>query len=341
VHNADWQNPAVACVGAVAQALGASDAASAQALQALGSFDADAMANKLMGDTLYVNPITLGYAWQKGWIPLGLDSLMRAMELNGVAVDNNKAAFAWGRRAAHDIESVNKLLNPGQVIEFKKRDSLDDVISYRAEFLVGYQNAAYAERYKAFVSEVKAKELAVMGPTKASPLSEAVAKGLFKLMAYKDEYEVARLHTDATFHSKIASQFEGDYKLHFHLAPPLTGERNEKGELRKKVYGPSMLTGFKLLAKLKGLRGTAWDVFGRTDERKTERALISEYEACVRELLQSLSPTNHVAAVEIARIPELIKGYGHVKHKNLAVARTKWDGLMTAWRQPASGQKAA
>ena len=341
VHNADWQNPAVACVGAVAQALGASDAASAQALQALGSFDADAMANKLMGDTLYVNPITLGYAWQRGWIPLGLDSLMRAMELNGVAVDNNKAAFAWGRRAAHDIESVNKLLNPGQVIEFKKRDSLDDVISYRAEFLGGYQNAAYAERYKAFVSEVKAKELAVMGPTKASPLSEAVAKGLFKLMAYKDEYEVARLHTDTAFHSKIASQLEGDYKLHFHLAPPLTGERNEKGELRKKAYGPAMLTGFKLLAKLKGLRGTEWDVFGRTDERKTERALITEYETCVRELLQGLSPANHAAAVEIARIPELIKGYGHVKHKHLTAARIKWDALLTAWRTPGGQQKAA
>jgi indolepyruvate ferredoxin oxidoreductase len=342
VHNADWQNPAVACVGAVALALGASDATSAQALKALGSFDADAMAKTLMGDTLYVNPITLGYAWQKGWIPLGLDALMRAMELNGVAVDNNKAAFAWGRRAAHDIEAVKALINPGQVVAFKKRDTLEDLVAYRAEFLVGYQNAAYAERYKAFVDKVKAKETAVTGDGKSLLLSESVAKSLFKLMAYKDEYEVARLHTDAAFHSRIASLFEGDFKLHFHLAPPLTGQRNEKGELRKKVYGPAMLTGFKLLAKLKGLRGTAWDVFGRSEERKTERALIAEYESCIDELLQGLNATNLQAAVEIARIPELIKGYGHVKHKHLTIARSKWGILMSAWRNPQSqAQKAA
>ncbi|MEO6032948.1 MAG: DUF6537 domain-containing protein, partial [Burkholderiaceae bacterium] len=172
-------------------------------------------------------------------------------------------------------------------------------------------------------------------------LSEAVARYLFKLMAYKDEYEVARLQSDPKFLAGIAAQFEGDYKLNYHLAPPLTAKRNEKGELIKQQFGPLMLTGFKVLTKLKGLRGTPFDVFGRSAERKGERALIDEYRASVDELLGSLSGENLALATEIARIPEEIRGYGHVKERHLAAARPKWAALMTQWRTAPQQQRAA
>ena len=170
-----------------------------------------------------------------------------------------------------------------------------------------------------------------------------MARYLFKLMAYKDEYEVARLHTDRGFLDKVNAMFEGNFKLNYHLAPPLTASKNDKGELQKKKFGPWMLTGFKLLARLKGLRGTPMDVFGRSEERKMERALIDEYKASIDELLAGLSADNHAIALEIARIPELIKGYGHVKARHLAAARPQWAALMQSFRHtaPASGQPAA
>jgi indolepyruvate ferredoxin oxidoreductase len=164
-------------------------------------------------------------------------------------------------------------------------------------------------------------------------LTEAVARNLFKLMAYKDEYEVARLHSDPAFHAKLAAQFEGDFKLHVHLAPPLIAKKNAKGELIKQRFGPLMFTGFKLLAKFKGLRGTALDVFGRTEERRTERALIGEYRASVEELIRGLDAGNHALALDIARIPEQIKGFGHVKERHLAAARARWTGLAAQWRE--------
>ena len=327
VKNAGWQNPAEQCATDVARAVGA---------DGLGMFDADAVAGKLMGDTLYINPMLLGYAWQKGWVPLSHASLMRAIELNNVQVENNKTAFMWGRQAAHDFSRVEKLLgNAGgaQVIEFKKRETLDSIITRRVAFLTDYQNAAYADTYRAFVAQVQQAESALNKTT----LSEAVARYLFKLMAYKDEYEVARLQSDPAFLKRIADQFEGDYTLNYHLAPPLSASRNEKGELVKKKYGPSMLGKFKLLAKMKGLRGTALDIFGKTEERQTERALIQQYRASIEEVLKTLSADNHATAVEIARIPEQIKGYGHVKERNLAAARTRWAELMQAYRQPSAG----
>jgi indolepyruvate ferredoxin oxidoreductase len=298
-------------------------------------FDADAVASQLMGDTLYVNPMLLGYAWQKGWVPLRRESLLRAMELNNVQVENNKAAFEWGRQAAHDFARVQKLLTGAggaQVIEFKKRETLESIIARRVEFLTGYQNAAYAQTYRDFVAKVQQEE-AKLGKT---ALSEAVARYLFKLMAYKDEYEVARLHSDPAFLKRIDDMFEGDYTLNYHLAPPMTADRNEKGELIKKKYGPSMLRNFKLLAKLKGLRGGAFDVFGKTEERQTERALIQQYRASIEEVLRSLNADNHATAVEIARIPEQIKGYGHVKERNLKPARERWNALMAQYRDPAA-----
>jgi indolepyruvate ferredoxin oxidoreductase len=328
VTNANWVNPAEACTAEVVKAVG---------VDGVGIFDADAASTRLLGDSIFTNPMMLGYAWQKGWIPLGYASLMRAVELNGVAVDRNKAAFEWGRRAAHDWAEVQKLLAPAQVIEFKKRETLESMVGRRVEFLTAYQNAAYADTYRAFVDQVKAAE----APLGKSTLSESVARYLFKLMAYKDEYEVARLHTDTSFHDRIATQFEGDYKLNFHLAPPLLAKTNAKGELQKQKFGPYMLTGFRLLARLKGLRGTALDVFGRSEERQTERALITEYRDAITQVLASLNAQNHALAVDIACLPDQIKGYGHVKARHLAAVRPKWAALMQQWRDPAAQRQAA
>ena len=321
VKDANWQNPAEACAAEIAKAVG---------VAAVGAFNADAASTKLMGDSIYTNPMMLGFAWQKGWIPLGRESLMRAIELNAVAVENNKAAFEWGRRAAHDWPAVEKLLAPAQVLQFRKRETPDDIVNRRVEFLTAYQDAAYAAGYKAFVDKVRARE-AALGKTS---LTESVARYLFKLMAYKDEYEVARLHTDGTFLARVNSMFEGDFKLNYHLAPPLLAKRNDKGELQKQKFGAAMLTAFRVLARLKGLRGTALDIFGRTKERRTERALIGEYRASIDEVLATLDAGNHALAIEIARIPEQIKGYGHVKERTLKLAREQWHGNMARWRAP-------
>ncbi len=328
VRDAAWQNPADACVAEVVKAVG---------LDGVGAFDADAAATRLMGDSIYTNPLMLGYAWQKGWIPLERESLMRAIELNAVAVDQNKTAFEWGRRAAHDWASVQQHLAPAQVIEFKKRETLDSLVARRVEFLTAYQNEAYAETYKAFIDKVRLAEL----PLGKTALAEAVARNLFKLMAYKDEYEVARLHSDRTFLDRVNGMFEGDFKLNYHLAPPIIAKKNERGELQKRKFGPAMLTAFRVLARLKGLRGTAFDIFGRTEERRTERALIGEYHDSLEQMLTSLNGTNHALALEIARLPEQIKGFGHVKERNLAAVRTRWAGLMQQWHDPQGARAAA
>ena len=342
VTNANWVNPAEACVSEVVRAVG---------LEAVSAFNADAAATQLMGDSIYTNPMMLGYAWQKGWIPLEKTSLIRAIELNAVAVENNKTAFEWGRRAAHDGAAFEKLLNPGQVVAFVKRSSLEDLIAKRVVFLTAYQNAAYAESYQMFVQKVRAVEES--SGEKKLALTEAVARYLFKLMAYKDEYEVARLHTDGAFHAKINAMFEGDFKLNYHLAPPLLAKKNEKGELQKQQFGPVMLTAFKVLARLKGLRGTALDIFGRTDERRQERALITDYRASLDEILSVLSSAQHLAqpqelqqaryqvALEVARIPEQIRGFGHVKARYLQAARQNWEGQLAQFRRPQAAQKSA
>ena len=328
VTDAEWSFPAGQCEQAIAAAVGR---------EHFASFDAEEAAVQLLGDSIYTNPLMLGFAWQQGRIPLGRDSLMRAMELNGVQIENNKAAFEWGRRCAHDLASVKALFKAAAVIQFVKRPSLDEMIARRVEFLTGYQDAAYAADYRAFVEKVRAVEAKLGTSTR---LSEAVAKYLFKLMAYKDEYEVARLHTDPAFIAKINAQFEGDFKLVHHLAPPLLAAKNDQGELVKKPFGAWVRPAFGLLAKLKGLRGTAFDVFGYTEERRTERALIGEYRAAIEELLAGLTADKLPLAVEIARLPEEIRGYGHVKERHLKAARAKWAELMARWRAPAVARAA-
>ena len=326
VTNPGWQFPGGNCESAVQAAVGA---------EGMASFDAEQVAVQLIGDSIYTNPLILGFAWQKGRVPLSHAALMRAIELNAVQVDNNKAAFEWGRRCAHDLAQVQAMFKAAQVIEFVKKPSQTEMLTKRVAFLTAYQNAAYAQTYQAFVEKVRAVE----APLGKTTLTEAVTRYLFKLMAYKDEYEVARLHTDTGFLNKVNALFEGDFKLNYHLAPPLLAKKNDQGELQKQPFGPWMLTGFKLLAKLKGLRGTPLDVFGRTEERKEERALIAEYRASIEEVLTRLSLENHATAVEIARIPELIKGYGHVKARHLATARPQWTALMQTFRQPAIVKK--
>jgi indolepyruvate ferredoxin oxidoreductase len=246
--------------------------------------------------------------------------------------------------AAHDIETVRSAANgapPAKLVatiadplddEAISR-TLDEEIARRVAFLTGYQNAAYANRYKALVDKVRAAE------QQKSPgfetLAEAVARYAFKLMAYKDEYEVARLYTSGEFEKEIRETFDGDYKLHFNLAPPLFARKDAEGHLRKAEYGTWVFGAFRMLAKLKGLRGTALDVFGYTAERRTERKLIEDYFATIDTLLATLDHENHALAVEIASVPEQIRGYGHVKERHLAAANLRAMQLMDAWRQPA------
>ncbi len=328
VTNPNWQFPGGNCESAVTAAVGA---------DLVGSFDAEQVAVQLLGDSIYTNPLLLGFAWQKGRVPLSHAALMRAMELNGVQIDNNKAAFEWGRRCAHDLAAVQALFQAAQVIQFVKKPALAEMVAQRVEFLTGYQDAAYAAQYRAFVDKVQAAEARLGSSTR---LAEAVARYLFKLMAYKDEYEVARLHTDKAFTDKIAAMFEGDYKIVHHMAPPLMAKRNENGELVKQSFGPWMRRALGVLGGLKGLRGGALDIFGKTDERRMERALIQEYRACIEELIAGLTPERLALAAEIARIPEDIRGYGHVKERHLKAARAKWDGLMAQWRSRPERQAA-
>ena len=318
VRNGNWQNPSEACIAEIAQVVGT---------EGLGMFDADRVATQVLGDSLFVNPMLLGFAWQKGWIPLGLDALMRAIELNAVAVEQNQTAFAWGRHCAAHGDAVQAMLAPAQVVQFHKPAGLDAVIERRVAFLTDYQNAAYAQRYLAVVQRVRAAETALHH----TQLTDAVARNLFNLMAYKDEYEVARLHTNPTFLQKVKDMFEGDYTLNYHLAPPLLAQRNDKGELTKQKFGPWMQMGFQCLKHLKVLRGTVWDVFGYTEERRMERALIDQYIDTLDMVVAKLDPHHHALAIELARIPEQIKGFGHVKARHVAAARQKWETLKAQW----------
>jgi indolepyruvate ferredoxin oxidoreductase len=324
VKDPDWQFPGGQCETAIAQAVGK---------DLLGAFDADKVAVQLLGDSIFTNPLMLGYAWQKGRVPVGHAALMRSIELNGVQVDKNKQAFEWGRRCAHDLASVQAQFAAAKVIDFVRKPSLDETIKRRVEFLTGYQDAAYAARYAALVERVKSAE----APFGGTRLADAVARNLFKLMAYKDEYEVARLHTDPAFLARLADQFEDGFKLQYHLAPPLLAARNARGELVKKTYGGWMKRAFGVLARFKGLRGTAFDVFGYTEERRTERALIVEYRALVDELLAALSADRLADAVALASLPQEIRGYGHVKERHLAKVRAKWSAQLAAWRAGAGG----
>jgi indolepyruvate ferredoxin oxidoreductase len=293
------------------------------------------IATGLMGDAIATNMFMLGYAYQRGWVPLAAASLERAIELNGVAVEFNLKSFVWGRRAALDLEKVKRIAVPAEVIPIDQHLSrnLDELVERRMKLLTDYQDARYAARYRAVVDEVLKHEKEKAGSTK---LAEAVARYYAKLLAYKDEYEVARLHADPAFRKTIEGMFEGDYRVAYHLAPPLL-TRKEK----KMRFGPWMLPVFKVLKTFKFLRGTALDPFGHTEERRAERALIREYEETVERLLARLGEQNHAAAVQIASLPEEIRGFGHIKARSIAAARKKRDELLARYETGVTSERAA
>jgi len=331
IKNPNWQFPGEAAEQDIVKACGEGR---------VDMIDAASIATALMGDNIATNMFILGYAWQKGWVPLEGVALMRAIELNAVSIDFNKQAFNWGRLAAHDLAAVKRLVTPAQVVELKRAPSLEETINKRITFLTDYQNVSYAQQYADFVAQVKAAETKV-ADGKPLRLTEAVAKYLFKLMAYKDEYEVARLYTDGKFQKKIADMFEGDYEINFHLAPPLFAKRDAQGHLVKQQFGPWMMKAFGLLASMKSLRGSALDIFGYTEERRMERALPVEYKQTISKLLPMLNADNLAKAVAVASIPEDIRGYGHVKERHLAAAKTKEANLIAEFNTAKAPQKVA
>jgi indolepyruvate ferredoxin oxidoreductase len=290
--------------------------------------DATKLATALMGDSIATNLFMLGFAYQKGALPVSEEALLRAIELNGVAIEANKKSFLWGRRAAVDLARVERIAVPGTPVVMQMPESLSSLVKRRVAFLTEYQDAAYAARYEGLVNSVRAVEVERKLGDK---LSRAVAKSLFKLMAYKDEYEVARLYTDGKFVEKLKQQFDGEFSIKFNLAPPLFSKKDANGHLVKAEYGSWMWQAFKVLAKLKKLRGTAFDLFGRTEERKMERRLIGEYRDTVLALLDKLTQDNYALAIDIAALPEKVRGFGHVKdnavaryHAELAELRKKF-----------------
>jgi indolepyruvate ferredoxin oxidoreductase len=304
--------------------------------------DGTRLATALLGDSIATNLFMLGYAFQKGLVPVSSAAIERAIELNATAVETNKQAFLWGRRAAVDRAAVERLVdeaNP-EPASHRQATTLDEIVARRVELLTDYQDAAYAARYQALVEKVKRAE-AERTPGRHG-LAEAVARYYAKLLAYKDEYEVARLHSDGTLLAQIAEQFEGDYRLEFNLAAPIIARRDPAtGQPIKRKFGPWMLNAFRLLAALKGLRGTRLDVFGYSAERRLERQLIAEYEKLVDEIVAGLDQDRHTIAVELASLPEQIRGYGHIKAAHLAKTRQRETELLAAFRATRPQRSAA
>ncbi len=297
--------------------------------------NANKLATPLMGDSIASNMFLFGYAWQKGLLPVSFSSIMKAIELNGVRVDWNKDAFLWGRLAAHDLQSVKTYAEPAVAVNLV--DGEKGSIDFFASELTEYQDKAYADQYRTLVEDFKKSADAKL--ENSDTLLRAVTKYVHKLMAYKDEYEVARLHADPAFRRKLDEQFEGDYKLEFNLAPPGIARKDKfSGEPRKIQLGPWMMNAFRLLRHLKFLRGTALDPFGKTVERRKERALVEEYKEVLDEVLNNLSSENIEVAVELASLPEKIRGYGHVKERHLAAYEIEKQRLLANWRgeDPAS-----
>jgi indolepyruvate ferredoxin oxidoreductase len=307
--------------------------------------NATALSTALLGQSLGANMFMLGYAYQLGLLPLSAAAIEQAIALNGEAVAMNHAAFRWGRRAAVDRATVEALARPAADAQDETRalsQSFDEMVARRVEYLTAYQNADYAARYRRRVEAARAAE-AAQTPGKCG-FAEAVARYLFKLMAYKDEYEVARLFADPAFLRQVRNEVGGDdLRLTFHLAPPLLARRDKAtGEPRKMRFGPWMMGAFRVLARLKFLRGTAFDPFGYTAERRTERRLVRDYEVLLDELMTQLAPDNHHLAVGLAATPEKIRGFGHVKLRHVKAAKADEAALLEQFRAgPAPLLKAA
>jgi indolepyruvate ferredoxin oxidoreductase len=326
-RNADFSLPAERIKRAIAAAAGA---------DRVDFTDATAIATALLGNAIAANMFMLGFAYQRGHVPLSGAAIEKAIALNGEAVAMNLSAITWGRRAAAEPARVAGLLGPRREPADSRRlsETLDEVIERRVRFLAGYQNAPYGERYRALVGRVRQAEAAAVPG--ATALTDAVARSLFRLMAYKDEYEVARLYTDGSFEKQVAAAFEGEgLRYEFHLAPPLLARKDpQTGVPRKMSFGPWLMGAFKVLARLKGLRGTPLDVFGYTHERRTERQLVRDFEARLEEIVGKLNADNHAVAVGLANIPQKIKGFGHIKARNLDAAKKEEADLLARFRSP-------
>jgi indolepyruvate ferredoxin oxidoreductase len=305
-------------------------------------FDGSRLATALMGDSIATNMFMLGDAFQRGLLPVSLQALLQAIEVNGASVEANKRAFAWGRQHAHDPRAVEAATGDdiGRSRPTAIAESLDEIVTHRSSHLTAWGSAAWAERYR---SLVKKAELAETRRTKGvCGFADAVARNAAKLMSYKDEYEVARLYSDGSFMARLNAQFEGDFKISFHLAPPLFAPRDPNtGELKKLRFGAWMAPAFKLLVRLKGLRGSAFDPFGYSTERKAERRLIETYFDLINELCAKLAPENHALAVELACLPDAIRGFGHVKDRNMQAAKASEERLLAAFRAPKAHASAA
>jgi len=302
----------------------------------LAMVDATKVAYALTGNSIAANMFLVGFAVQKGWIPLSQEAIMKAIEINDVSVEFNQNAFMLGRLAAHDMSRIEPLIH--DYLESVKPDvaaTPEEVLQRHMDYLTDYQNAAYAARYRELVDQVaRAEADKVPG---SSALSQAVMRNYFKLMSYKDEYEVARLYSDGRFMQNLDRVFEGDYEIAFNLAPPLITRKDPKtGKLKKREFGSWMRHGFALLAKLKGLRGTAFDLFGYSEERKMERKLIAEYRDTVYSLLEHLNSNNYEIAVQLANQPTEIRGFGHVKEEAVEKAKAEKPKLLEAFRRVGS-----
>lgn len=312
VRNRDASLSTVERLRSIEQLIGADNAV---------SFDANRAAEALFGDSIFANVMMLGAAWQQGSVPVRFEALMRAIELNGVAIEQNKRAFASGRLAAVDKGFIGSLLEPT-----KHDETLEEIIAMRADFLISYQNEAYANRYLSFVNGVRATESHQFPGSEK--LTTAAARSLFKLMAYKDEYEVARLHMETGFQDRLRQEFEGDFTIAYHLAPPiLFSGRDARGRPLKRKFGQWMEPAFRVLARLKFLRGTSFDPFGYAYERRTERGLIGWYEALITALLPRLSHETLEPLVQIASLPMEIRGYGPVKDAAMEEVKAKIERL--------------
>jgi indolepyruvate ferredoxin oxidoreductase len=286
---------------------------------------ASEIASNLLGDSLASNFFMLGYAFQKGYIPISSEAIVHAIQLNGVAVEFNQQAFLWGRRAVDNMAAV--MSAAGVAVEhWAPLQSLDDIIEFRFQHLIKYQDRAYAQAYRDRVDQVRSAEINIRG--EAGDLSEAVARSLHKLMSYKDEYEVARLYSDGEFMEKINASFEGDFKLQFHLAPPIFAKHGRDGLPKKRVFSAWMLKAFTMLAKLKGLRGSVWDIFAYSTERKTERALLLDFNEDLDDFLQNIDADNIALITEIIALVDEIRGFGHVKAQAIAQYRVRRQQLL-------------
>jgi indolepyruvate ferredoxin oxidoreductase len=286
------------------------------------TLDAQKLAEAFLGDSIVSNILALGWAWQRGLVPVSLDALMRAIELNAVAVENNKLAFSLGRLAAEDPAAIDVLLAAEDPPAENGPESIESLIERGVRHLTAYQDAAYAKRYEDFVRGVMQREQS-LGLGDALPFTRIVAQSLLKLMAYKDEYEVARLYTDGEFLKSLQHQFEGDVRLEFYMAPPVLARPRGGQSPRKVRLGPWMMPFMKLLARGRRLRGTVLDVFGRTHERRMERELVGGFRARIEEIASQLDAARVKVACDIAALPLSMRGFGHVKLANVAVARAR------------------